>query len=381
MQNSLRWNRFMTNNVKKIPTIALIGNPNTGKTSLFNALTGEKQRVGNYSGVTVEKKSGLWKLDKATPVTVIDLPGTYSLSAETIDERIAVDVLSGNVSGAKPDLIIVVVDAENLQRNLYLASQASELNLPMIVALNCWDVAERKGIQIDSKLLEKRLGIPVIPTIANQSKGIQDLAQATKVALQSNPMMVRPKWPEPVQNAIESIKTTFPQLSNGEIQRLLFDNSSALIERLDGDSAKNIQYIQESKDSIHKGGYHPNAVESLIRFRFLKPLLSDIIARQSTLKKAIHTESIDQLLLHKFWGLVIFIGMMYLVFQSVYSWSGPFMDLIESTFSHLQTIASNQLAETPMLQSLIVDGVLGGVGAFIIFLPQILVLFFFISLL
>ena len=344
-------------------------------------MTGEKQRVGNYSGVTVEKKSGLWKLDKDHPVTVIDLPGTYSLSAQTIDERIAVDVLSGNVSDAKPDLIIVVVDAENLQRNLYLASQASELNLPMIVALNCWDVAERKGIQIDSKLLEKRLGIPVIPTIANQSKGIQDLAQATKVALQSNPMMVRPKWPEPVQNAIESIKTTFPQLSNGEIQRLLFDNSSALIERLDGDSAKNIQYIQESKDSIHKGGYHPNAVESLIRFRFLKPLLSDIIARQSTLKKAIHTESIDQLLLHKFWGLVIFIGMMYLVFQSVYSWSGPFMNLIESAFSHLQSIASNQLVETPMLQSLIVDGVLGGVGAFIIFLPQILVLFFFISLL
>ena len=381
MQISLRWNRFMTNKAKKNPTIALIGNPNTGKTSLFNALTGEKQRVGNYSGVTVEKKSGLWKLDKDNPVTVIDLPGTYSLSAQTIDERIAVDVLSGNVSDAKPDLVIVVVDAENLQRNLYLASQASELNLPMIVALNCWDVAERKGIQIDSKLLEKRLGIPVIPTIANQSKGIQDLAQSTKVALQSNPMMVRPKWPEPVQNAIESLKEAFPELSNGEIQRLLFDNSSALIERLDGDSVKNKQCIQESKDSIHKGGYHPNAVESLIRFRFLKPLLSDIIARQSTLKKAIHTESIDQLLLHKFWGLVIFIGMMYLVFQSVYSWSGPFMDLIESTFSHLQTIASNRLTETPMLQSLIVDGVLGGVGAFIIFLPQILVLFFFISLL
>ena len=138
----------------------------------------------------------------------------------------------------------------------------------MIVALNCWDVAERKGIQIDSKLLEKRLGIPVIPTIANQSKGIQDLAQATKVALQSNPMMVRPKWPEPVQKAIESLKEAFPQLSNGETQRLLFDNSSALIERLDGDSVKNKQCIQESKDSIHKGGYHPSKLNLSFDFDF-----------------------------------------------------------------------------------------------------------------
>lgn len=371
----------MTSSTSTNPTIALIGNPNTGKTSLFNALTGEKQRVGNYSGVTVEKKSGLWKLDHVTPVTVIDLPGTYSLSAQTIDERIAVDVLSGNVKEAKPDLIIVVVDAENLQRNLYLASQASELNLPIMIALNCWDVAERKGIQIDSKLLEKRLGVPVIPTIATQSKGIKHLAQSAKEALQTKPMMIRPKWPEPVQNAIQSLNKTHSHLSNGEIQRLLFDNSSSLIDRLEGDSHENKQRILKAKESIHKGGYHPNAVESLIRFRFLKPLLSDIIARQSSMKKTLHTESIDQLLLHKFWGLLIFIGMMYLVFQSVYSWSGPFMDLIDGLFSQLQSLFSSLLEETPMLQSLIVDGVLAGVGAFIIFLPQILVLFFFISLL
>ena len=371
----------MTSKNNSIPTIALIGNPNTGKTSLFNALTGQKQRVGNYSGVTVEKKYGLWKLDSATPVSIIDLPGTYSLSAQTIDERIAVDVLSGHLKDTQPDLIIVVVDAENLQRNLYLASQAAELNLPMIIALNCWDVVEKKGIQIDSKLLEKRLGIPVVPTIANQSKGIVDLAQSTKEALKTKPRMVRPKWPEPVQNAIESLNQTFSELSNGEIQRLLFDNSSALIERLEGDSHENELKIQKAKEIIHKGGYHPNAVESIIRFRFLKPLLSDIIARQTNMKKRIHTESIDQLLLHKFWGLSIFIGMMYFVFQSVYSWSGPFMDLIDGLFSKLQDTASGLLENTPMLQSLVVDGVLAGVGAFIIFLPQILVLFFFISLL
>ena len=373
---------------KSLSTIALIGNPNTGKTSLFNALTGQKQRVGNYPGVTVEKKSGLWKLSPTETLTVIDLPGTYSLSAQTIDERITVDVLSGTIPDLSPSLMIIVIDAENLQRNLFLASQASELGVPIVIALNCWDIAERKGIQIDSKLLEKRLGVPVVPTVANQAKGIDSLALAIKTALNNKAIMVRPKWPEPVQEAVETLKKdlsdidkTSQSLSNGEIQRLIFDASSAVTERLKGDQTEISEAIEKAKETVHKGGFHPNAVESIIRFRFLKPILADIIARQATLKKAIHTESIDQLLLHRFWGLVIFVGMMYFVFQSVYSWSGPFMQLIEDSIAHVQSIASSALVSTPMLQSLIVDGVLSGVGAFVIFLPQILVLFLFISLL
>ena len=373
---------------KSLSTIALIGNPNTGKTSLFNALTGQKQRVGNYPGVTVEKKSGLWKLSPTESLTVIDLPGTYSLSAQTIDERITVDILSGTIPDLSPSLMIIVIDAENLQRNLFLASQASELGVPIVIALNCWDIAERKGIQIDSKLLEKRLGVPVVPTVANQAKGIDSLALAVKTALNNKAIMVRPKWPEPVQVAVETLKKdlsdidkTSQSLSNGEIQRLIFDASSAVTERLKGDQTEISEAIEKAKETVHKGGFHPNAVESIIRFRFLKPILADIIARQATLKKAIHTESIDQLLLHRFWGLVIFVGMMYFVFQSVYSWSGPFMQLIEDGIAHVQSIASSALVSTPMLQSLIVDGVLSGVGAFVIFLPQILVLFLFISLL
>ncbi len=367
-------------------TIALIGNPNTGKTSLFNALTGQNQRVGNYPGVTVEKKSGSWKLNQEKEVTVIDLPGTYSLSAQTIDERIAVDVLSGSIPGSKPNLIIIVIDVENIQRNLYLASQASELGVPMIIALNCWDVAERKGILIDCQLLQKRLGIPVIPTIANQSKGISNLAIAVENALEETSVMVRPKWPIVIQEAIENLgnsiqSITNNKLSNGEIQRLIFDSESALVNRLNGNPENIKKAIKVAKDSIHQGGYHPNAVESLIRFRFLKPLLSDIIARQATIKKAIHTESIDELLLNKYWGLMIFIGLMYFVFQSVYSWSGPLMNLIDSLFSSLKSGIAPLLENTPMLQSLIVDGILSGVGAFAIFLPQILVLFLFISLL
>ena len=367
-------------------TIALIGNPNTGKTSLFNALTGQKQRVGNYPGVTVEKKSGQWKLDSNQSVTVIDLPGTYSLSAQTIDERIAVDVLSGSIPELKPSLSVIVIDAENLQRNLYLASQVSELGLPIVIALNCWDVAERKGIQIDSQLLEKRLGVPVVPTVANQAKGIRALAEAVQKGLREKPIMVRPKWPSVIQEALSELKESLvlacgKPLSNGELQRLIFDSDSALIQRLSGDPKIIEIAVQKAKDQVHQGGYHPNAVESILRFRFLKPLLADIIARRATQKQAIHSESIDQLLLHRFWGLLIFVGMMYLVFQSVYSWSGPFMDIIESVFAQLQSTTAPLLEGTPMLQSLVIDGVLSGVGAFVVFLPQILVLFLFISLL
>lgn len=367
--------------------VALIGNPNTGKTSLFNALTGLRQRVGNYSGVTVEKKIGSWALNRDQDVQLIDLPGTYSLSASSLDERIAVDVLAGRMDGLPaPDLIIVVVDVENLQRNLFLASQASELDVPMVIALNCWDVAEKKGLQIDCKLLEQRLGVPVVPTVATRSRGTEELANAVEKALKFRRMMARPQWPEAVKTAVQKLHDEFihargEELHTGELQRLIFDRNSAVRERLQTPVAEYEGIIKEARDQLYKDGFNPDAAESLLRFRFLNPLLADIIERQAALKKRTKSESIDQLLLHRFWGLVVFVGMMYVVFQSVYTWAGPFMGLIEQGTGALQDLATNALASTPMLQSLIADGIIGGVGAFVVFLPQILVLFLFISLL
>jgi ferrous iron transport protein B len=367
--------------------VALIGNPNTGKTSLFNALTGMRQRVGNYSGVTVEKKVGSWALNRDQDVCLVDLPGTYSLSASSLDERIAVDVLAGRVDGSPaPDLIIVVVDVENLQRNLFLASQASELDVPMVIALNCWDVAEKKGLQIDCKLLEQRLGVPVVPTVATRSRGTEELARAVQHALKAKPMMMRPTWPAAVKTAVQKLHDEFitsrgEQLQIGELQRLIFDRNSAVRERLRTPESEYEGIIKDARNQLYKDGFNPDAAESILRFRFLNPLLSDIIERQAALKKRTATESMDQLLLHRFWGLVVFVGMMYVVFQSVYTWAGPFMDLIEGGTAALQSIASQALAATPMLQSLIADGIIGGVGAFVVFLPQILVLFLFISLL
>lgn len=367
--------------------IALIGNPNTGKTSLFNILTGMRQRVGNYSGVTVEKKTGTWTMPSGESVELIDLPGTYSLSASSLDERVAVDVISGHgMGGQAPDLVVVVVDVENLRRNLFLASQASELGVPMVIALNCWDVAEKKGLQIDSKLLEQRLGVPVVPTVAKRKSGTDELAKTIEKALVTRPILVRPKWPEPVQKAIGSLREQLVEqrsesLSEGELQRLLFDRKSAVTERLKTPADEHQAIIEAAREQLYKDGFQPDAAESTLRFRFLNPLLNDVLERQSAMKKRSKSESIDQLLLHKFWGLLVFVAMMYVVFQSVYTWAGPIMDLIETVVGWVQGIASDALVATPMLQSLVADGIIGGVGAFLVFLPQILVLFFFISLL
>jgi len=367
--------------------IALIGNPNTGKTSLFNTLTGLRQRVGNYSGVTVEKKIGIWTLPSGKEVELIDLPGTYSLSASSLDERLAVDLIAGHKENqAPPDLIVVVVDVENLRRNLFLASQASELGVPMVIALNCWDVAEKKGLQIDCKLLQQRLGVPVVPTVAKRKRGTEELAKAVESAVENRQMLIRPKWPKPVQNALERLHEEFitrrnESLREGELQRLLFDRKSAVRERLKTPAKEHESIITEIRNELYKNGYQPDAAESMLRFRFLNPLLNDVLERQAALKKRSKSEGIDQLLLHKFWGLVVFVGMMYVVFQSVYTWAGPIMDLIEGIVGWAQGLASNALTNTPVLQSLITDGIIGGVGAFLVFLPQILVLFFFISIL
>lgn len=367
--------------------IALIGNPNTGKTSLFNALTGMRQRVGNYSGVTVDRKTGDWILPEIGKVELIDLPGTYSLAARSLDERIAVDALTGHIDRqGPPDLAIVVVDVENLQRNLFLASQIAELGVPMMIALNCWDVAERKGLQIDCKLLEQRLGVPVVPTVATRRTGADTLASTAAQALRTRPMMIRPAWPEAVLKCLSLFKAELhgnqgETLSDGEYLRLLFDTGSSVRTRLQQPSEVHEPIIRQAREQLRYDGYNPDAAESLLRHRFLSPLLGDIIERQAAQAPRGRSESIDQLLLHRVWGLVVFVGMMYLVFQSVYTWAGPVMDLIEGAVGGVQAFAAERLATTPMLQSLVVDGVIGGVGAFLVFLPQILILFLFIALL
>lgn len=368
-----------------ISKIALIGNPNTGKTTLFNCLTGLRQKVGNYPGVTVQRKSGIALLG-TNQVEITDLPGTYSLTADSPDERVVVDALRGEVRGmTKPDLILCIVDSTNLQRNLFLAYQLGQLGLPMVLALNYWDSAKKRKIEVDVENLSNELGIPVVPISASRAEGVSELREAVEGALLSKPKMNLPDWPESVVEAVASVRHSLPELAaknadDATILRAIFDEDKENLIRAGVDGNVATDLLSEAKKKLFKGGLNPANAEAVLLYRHIKEIVDKCINTTASIKGS-GSESIDALLTHRWWGLVVFLGLMYVVFQSVYSWAGPFMDLIDGGKSIVQDFASSRLSEWPMFQSLVTDGVIEGVGAVVIFLPQILILFFFITLL
>lgn len=365
--------------------IALIGNPNTGKTTLFNALTGSNQRVGNYPGVTIAKKTGLLQLGEQT-ATLLDLPGTYSLSASSPDESVVVDALIGNIEGVqKPDLIVCVIDATHLMRNLFLASQVAELDIPMVIVLNQWDLAKRRDIVIDLERMENALGVPVIPTVASRREGIDTVIDALQESLKKPRCMKKIEWSEPFERAIVYLRTVLEKkydepLSDPELRRILFDADSAIANRIQCSREELRTIIEHARKWIREAGLNPYSAEAVLHYRHLHELMRDVVC-QGRLCMNPHSESIDRLLTHRVWGLVIFVGMMWFVFQAVYSWAGPLMDGIEYATGWFQGVVAPWFDATPMVQSLVVDGLIGGAGGVVIFLPQILILFFFIGLL
>lgn len=370
---------------RKLARVAMLGNPNTGKTSLFNSLTGLRQRVGNYPGITVEKKTGVMQLGDGE-TELIDLPGTYSLAAASPDERVVVDVLTGHIAGtAPPEAIVCVVDATNLQRNLFLASQVAELGIPMVIALNLWDAATKQGLKIDIETLSKRLNAPVIPTVGRTGQGLPELRAAISQALTDRKAMTRIEWPESAQKAEKALRAAIPddirsQLKELEILRLLFDADSPIIDRVGWDHEAARAAIEAARKHLWDAGVNPHAAEALFQYKHLGTILEGVVAAPNeALPRG--SESIDNLLLHRFWGVIIFVGMMFIVFQAVYAGAGPFMDFVEYVKVGTQSVVGPWLENMPMLQSLVTDGVIEGVGAFVIFLPQILILFLFIALL
>ena len=303
-------------------TIALAGNPNAGKTTLFNALTGLKQKVANYPGVTVERKSGPWTIDGRT-ATVIDLPGLYSLDTTSIDEQIAGDVLHGKVDGiARPDLVIAVVDATNLERNLYLVTQILEFGVPVVIALTMIDVFEKQKHEIDIKKLSETLGTPVVAVNTKSWRGLDDLGAAVNEAVHTHP------------------SPTFT---------------------LDG-----------------KLGDGTNA-EIFARYNFINDAIQESVRHNDREAHRV-SERIDRILTHRVFGLLILVGILLLIFQTIFTWAVVPMDLLASAFSALGDAVRSVLAPG-MLTDLIVDGIIAGVGGVLVFLPQILLLFLFISLL
>ncbi len=366
--------------------VALVGNPNTGKSTLFNALTGLRQRVGNYPGVTVSRKSGTCDLGDDRKVELVDLPGLYSLAAASPDEQVVIDALSGNIAGdRRPDAVVLVVDATNLLRNLFLASQVAELGLPVVLVLNQADVAKEQGLRIDTGLLSRRLGgVPVVLTSAWKGEGIPEVRQALAQALSARTAMRRVVWPAEIAGALADVSqaaaaATGQAITAPDAQRLLFDTSPSTADRLGWTSERREKPLRAARDRVRNSGYNPMAAEPLVHYAQLRAVLEGVVVEG--LGKAGRTAAVDRLLLHRVLGPVLFLGIMLGFFASVF-WLAKFpMDWIQAGVDWTKGVVAPPLGPYPMLQSLVADGILGGVGAFLVFLPQILILFLFIGIL
>lgn len=363
-------------------TVALVGNPNTGKSSLFNALSGLSQRVGNYPGVTVEKKTGRLTTGDQK-VELVDLPGTYSLAVRSADELVALDVLLGRAGEPRPDAIVCVVDANNLERNLFLVSQLLHFNCPLLIALNMIDIARRNGVEIDVAELSRRLGVPVIPVQGNKRLGIADLRTQILQLTKSAKIPHCPNvYPASFVRAAQEVSQFLPSDDQSPncflAQRLLLDSSGELFRRIGSDQSQLRQEVQRQVEKLSGEGLALSSLEAIGRYEWIEQLLKGVVRRPA--QHTTVSDRIDTVLTSRFWGVLIFAIVMLLVFQAVFTWAQPLMAGVEYMFSGLSAFVA-RLIPAGVFNSLVSDGIIAGVGGVVVFLPQILILFFFIALL
>lgn len=374
-----------------IKTVALAGNPNSGKTTLFNAFTKLRQKVGNYPGVTVEKKTGTLVLAKDRVVNVLDLPGTYSLAVRSVDEQIARDVLMGREKDTPPpDIVVCVVDAGNLERNLYLVSQIQDLGVPMIVALNMMDEVERQGKEINVQKLSELLQVPVVPMVANQNKGIEEIkkliAQGVSATYERK-WRLAPDLEEEVEHLVRLLMQHegLTQTKAFSEALILLSLGSKLKHEEKGTSTESfykrelISQINVIQERLRQKGLRARTAAIEARYDWIKWILKQTVKTKNE-KGADFTQKLDSILTHKLFGWVAFIGLMGFMFYTIFTVAAYPMDWIDGGFGALGDLVKSNMAEGP-LRDLIVDGMIAGVGGVVIFLPQILILFFFIGLL
>jgi ferrous iron transport protein B len=355
--------------------IALVGNPNTGKSTLFNLLTGLNQKIGNFPGITVDKKVGYCRLSDNRTAEIIDLPGTYSLYPKSKDESIVFQVLADKNNSSHPDLIVLVVDATNLRRNLLLYTQVADLGIPVVMALNMMDMAHREGIAIAVDKLSERLGIRIVPISARGNIGISQLKDAlgnySDIATQTEGADVRALAPEAISLAKAHLK------SNNDYLALQVLHQHQYLNTFDVEDHQRFEKIK----SDHKfDSAKLQAAETISRYRYLGTVLSGTVTDTGAKKKFAFSDKIDSVLTNRFWGFLIFIGLLFFIFNSIFSWSSYPMDMIEYGFAWLSEAGHRNLPEG-MLTDLLLDGVLAGLGGVVIFIPQIAILFAFISVL
>ena len=370
--------------------VVLTGNPNCGKTTLFNALTGLRAKVGNYAGVTVERKEGrLLGAPAELNVRLLDLPGTYSLSPQSLDEQISRDVLLHRLTELPaPALVVVVVDASNLQRNLYYATQIIELGYPTAIALNMIDVAETNGHQIDAQSLSRQLSVPVYPVIASEGQGLTELRQGLTELLRQSKNASTHQFcdlPEALRGEIASIATL---LANGSQPRsvrpeaealLILGNEKTLSSGVEPYSGSLLSAVAAARQRLDAGGIDWRG--AIIEGRYLAvSRIQETVTTETATTGETFSDRLDRVLTHKLWGTLLFVVIMTVMFQSIFTFARIPMDAMQSAVDWLGNTVGN-LIPAGELNSLLVDGVIAGVGAVIVFLPQILLLFLFIGFL
>jgi ferrous iron transport protein B len=355
--------------------VVLTGNPNSGKTTLFNALTGLRARVGNYAGVTVERKEGRFQAAPADlPMIVLDLPGTYSLSPQSLDEQIARDVLLHQLPDVPPPAaVVVVVDASNLERNLFFATQVIELGYPTVLALNMTDVAEKIGHLIDPDKLAVALGVPVVPTVASNASGVKELQRRIIQVVRAGPLPASPEnfceLPPVLDAEVEALSGPLPQASaKGRALLLLSDARS-----------KPSAEISAARERLEKAGVDWRSAPIEARYARIAAIQRDAIT-QSAGPDETASDKLDRILTHKVWGMAIFVAIMAVMFLTIFSFAQLPMDLLQGLFRDAGDLVG-RIIPPGDLQALIVKGVIQGVGAVVVFLPQICLLFLFIGLL
>ena len=358
--------------------VALVGNPNAGKSTLFNALSGLRQHVANYPGVTVEMKTGRYR-HADRDIEVIDLPGTYSLAPRSPDEMVAVDLLLGRrVGEAKPDVIVAVVDASNLDRHLYLTTQLMELELPVVVAVTMLDAAATRGITVDAVKLAANLGVSAVPVNVPAGLGLQEL-KAAIAAAGGQTASHGPEFPVDVSTEAAALQAKLgPFVPAFLVKRLLFDVGGQTEKELLASGKPELAFDLAAARQRLEAAHGP-ALEARIRYGWIRKATATAVTKPK-LRPVTLSDKLDRVLTHRLWGTLIFFFVMFLMFQSIFVWAKPLMDLISAGF---ETLADQVKATMPAgaLRSLITDGVIKGVGSVLVFLPQILILFGFIAVL
>jgi ferrous iron transport protein B len=354
--------------------ISLVGNPNTGKSTLFNLLTGLNQKIGNFPGITVDKKVGYCKLPTGQQAEITDLPGTYSLYPKSKDESIVFEVLADRQNSSHPDLIVVIADATNLRRNLLLYTQVADLNIPVILALNMTDMAQKEGINIDVNKLSQRLGVQVVAISARSNTGLDQLKRAignaTIIATQEKGADIRML----AADAIDEVKEMVGTDNDYFALQLLHQHEHLACHTARYDQFEAIEKSHNFESSKLQ------AAETIARYRYLSTVLSGVIEDSGGLKKFALSDKIDSILTNRFWGFFIFLFILFFVFNAIFSWAAYPMDLIEESFAWITSYGHEHLP-AGLLTDLVLDGVVAGLGGIVIFIPQIAILFAFISIL